>query len=228
MVLTKWLNQMVKKKRAPRAAADDGATEQRILNAARLVFVRRGTAGARMQEIAEEAGVNKALLHYYFRSKARLAEAVFRHGAGQLLPPVLQTLGSDLPLPAKVARVVELELDQLTLHPFLPAYILSELHHDPARAGQLIAGVTGQLPSTLGPRIFSTLQRQLDAEVRAGRFRPIGADQFVINLLSLCIFPFAARPMIQAMLNLGDKGFAGFIDRRRDELVPFFLGALRP
>src|SRR5260221_13213577 len=91
----------------------DGDTEQRILDAAHAVFVRRGTSGARMQEIAAEAGVNQALLHYYFRSKDRLSKAAFERAASQLMPAVLQVLTSEADLAAKVARVVELELDHL-------------------------------------------------------------------------------------------------------------------
>src|SRR5947207_13664019 len=94
-------------------AARDGDTEQRILEAAHAVFVRRGTAGARMQEIAAEAGVNQALLHYYFRSKDRLAQAAFQRAASDLMPAVIQALGSEGDLESKVARVIELELDHL-------------------------------------------------------------------------------------------------------------------
>src|SRR3954469_421027 len=94
-----------------KTSARDGNTEARILDAAHVVFVRRGTAGARMQEIAAEAGVNQALLHYYFRSKDRLAKAAFERAATQLLPAVIQLLGSDLDLEAKIARVVTLEID---------------------------------------------------------------------------------------------------------------------
>src|SRR3954464_12326735 len=91
----------------------DGATEQRILDAAHAVFVRHGTAGARTQEIAKEAGVNSALLHYYFRTKERLAEAVFQRAAAQLMPAVIRVLGSDAELEQKVEQVVDIELQQL-------------------------------------------------------------------------------------------------------------------
>ena len=84
----------------------DQDTEQRILQAARTVFVRSGTAGARMQEIAEEAGVNQALLHYYFRSKERLSEAVFADTAGRMFPVLIATLGSDAPIGEKIDRIV--------------------------------------------------------------------------------------------------------------------------
>src|SRR5436190_19456524 len=92
--------------------------EQRILDAAHAVFVRSGTAGARTQEIAKEAGVNPALLHYYFRSKERLAETVFKRAAGRLLPAVIRILASDAELEDKVRQVVQVELDYLSKAPY--------------------------------------------------------------------------------------------------------------
>src|SRR5215210_1809307 len=100
----------------------DGETEQLILEAARQVFIRRGTQGARMQEIAKEAGVNQALLHYYFRSKERLAAAVFQMVAGRILPALIDTLGSDLSLSEKIDRLIALYLQNLALNPFLAGY----------------------------------------------------------------------------------------------------------
>src|SRR5213075_939840 len=99
------------------------STEARILDAAHTVFMRRGTAGARMQEIAKEAGVNSALLHYYFRSKERLSEALFRRAAGELLPAVIQPLAEDRELEEKIEAVIEIELSRLIKTPYLPAYI---------------------------------------------------------------------------------------------------------
>lgn len=206
----------------------DGDTETRILDAAHTVFLRRGTAGARMQEIADEAGVTKALVHYYFRAKARLAQAVFQHAAQQLFPSVLTALASDEPLEEKVARVVELELDHLAKRPYLPGYILSELHYNPDRMRQLMLSAIGMPIDEVRRHLLGTLRRQIDERVRAGTMRRMAPEQFVLNLLSLCIFPFAARPMVMAMLGLDPAGFEHLIERHRKELVPFFLGALRP
>src|SRR5437867_8601608 len=103
-----------KEKPEPASRTRDRGTEARILDAAHAVFLRRGTAGARMQEIAAEAGVNQALLHYYFRSKDRLAKAAFERAASQLMPAVIQVLGSDGDLEHKVARVIDLEIDHLS------------------------------------------------------------------------------------------------------------------
>ena len=216
------------KKKRKSAAGRDGDTEQRILDAAHEVFVRRGSAGARMQEIAAEAGVNQALLHYYFRSKDRLAKAAFERAASQLMPAVIQVLGSDGDLEHKVARVIDLEIDHLSRAPYLPGYIISEITHHPERVRELIAAMTGLSPEIIRPRVVATLGGQLDARIKSGTMRPIAPDQFIVNLMSLCIFPFAARPMISALLGLDEAGFARFIARRRDDLTSFFLRALRP
>ena len=216
---------MASARRASRVEAD---TESRILDAADRVFVRAGTAGARMQEIAREAGVNTALLHYYYRTKARLSEAVFLRAAGELLPAVIGIRTADLPIDEKVARVVEVELTTLMRRPYLPAYIISELAHHPERMRQLLATLTGQPLAMTGRRLLVVLDAQLRAEARAGRMRRIGAEQFVVNLLALCIFPFAARPMLGAILGFDDAAFADFTRHRRRDLPGFFLRALRP
>jgi len=206
----------------------DRDTEQRILDAAHAVFLRRGTAGARMQEIAKEAGVNSALLHYYFRTKERLAQAVFQRAAMQLMPAVIRILGSDVDLEAKVEQVVDVELQQLQKAPYLPGYVLSELTHHPERVRQLFATMTGVTPTEVGKRVFKVLGAQITARVKAGRMHPIAPEQFAINLLALCVFPFAARPMVMALAGFDQAGFNQFIERRRRELAPFFLRALRP
>jgi len=181
-----------------------------------------------MQDIAAEAGVNQALLHYYFRSKDRLSKAAFERAAAQFMPAVIQVLASNDALDAKVARIIELELDHLARAPYLPGYIISEVSHHPERARQLIAAVIGQTPEHVRPRVIGTLKKQLDAAVRRGTMRRIAPEQFIVNLMSLCIFPFAARPMIVAMLGFDERGFQQFIARRRRDLPAFFLGALRP
>lgn len=215
-------------KRANVPEARDGATEQRILDAARDVFVRRGTAGARMAEIAHEAGVNQALLHYYFRSKERLSTAVFQQFAGRVFPALLQVLGSDASLDDKIDQLVALYLENLSRNPFLPGYLLSELHHHPERIPQLLAAAIGAAPDRVLPAMLEKLGRQIDERVATGTMRPIAAEQFAINLVSLCIFPFAARPMLTVMFGMDDAAFARFIEQRKTELPEFFRNALRP
>lgn len=217
---------MVKEKKAP--AAHDGETEKRILDAAKVVFIRRGTAGARMQDIAEEAGVNQALLHYYFRSKEKLSEAVFRDTAGRMFPALIQIVGSDMSLTEKIDLIVDTYLTQMTRTPFLPGYILSELHHHPERMNQLLGQIAGGDITNLTKPALDKLEKQLAAEARAGRIRKMNAPQFFVNLVSLCIFPFAARPMLLAAFGFDDDGFAKFIEQRRKDLPVYIRSAIQP
>src|SRR3954462_14616963 len=126
------IKQNPKKKpgRPPKAPpTPEPETEQKILEAARAVFIRRGTAGARMQEIAAEAGVNQALLHYYFRNTEQLAQAAFERAAKGFMPAVVQVIASDGELEEKVQRILDLEIGPLARAPYLPGYIIGEVAH---------------------------------------------------------------------------------------------------
>jgi TetR/AcrR family transcriptional regulator len=209
-------------------AARDRDTEERILRAAHAVFLRHGTHGARMQDIADEAGVNKALLHYYFRSKDRLADEVFRRTFAGVVPRVVQTLGSELGIEEKVRRVVALYVETLGRNPFLPGYLLCEMNQHPERVRASISAIAPIPIEQIGERVLSTLRAQLDAGARDGALRPMDPEHFVVNLFSLCIFPFAARPMLGIVLGMDDARFAAFLADREREVTAFFLHALRP
>jgi len=209
----------------PAPAAPPPGSEDRILEAAHRVFLRRGVDAARTQEIADEAGVNKALLHYYFRSKERLAETVFLRAAGELFPRLAAALGGGGSIDERVRRFVDLELDFFTANPYLPGYVLSELR---ARRERMQALIRSALPvDQMREVALSGLQRQLDADAAAGRLRPMRADDFVIDLASLLIFPFVAAPMLEVILGLDEPAFADFIERRRAGLADYVMRALR-
>jgi TetR/AcrR family transcriptional regulator len=190
-------------------------TEERILDAAHAVFLRRGTAGARMQEVADEAGVNKALLHYYFRSKDRLARA-------------MELLGSEATLEEKVRGIVALEVDVLRANPFLPGFVLSELTHHPERIRRLFETVLGTELGRMGERVRGRIGDQLAAGAEAGRLRPMTPEAFLMNLISMVIFPFAARPLLTVLMGVDDGEFDGLMARRKESLPEFFLNAMRP
>jgi AcrR family transcriptional regulator len=215
-----------RKKAAP--AATDADTEQRILDAAHRVFIKRGTAGARMQEIADEAGVNKALLHYYFRSKDRLSDAVFQRVAKGIFARLTEAAGSDLELEDKVRRLIDIYLDQLSHTPYVPGYVISELNQHPDRALQFLDAVRPAQGPAGVPVFLLKLGGQIQERVRSGTMRPIPPRQFIANLASLCVFPFAARPILCTVFGLDDKGFNDFIAERKKGLADFFLSGLRP
>ena len=198
----------------------DKETEARILEAAHRVFLRRGMSGARTQEIADEAGVNKALLHYYFRSKERLAQAVFRRAAGLILPRLHKIMASEEGIEEKVRQVIEAEVEVLRRHPYLPGYVIAEVNYHPELVLEVFAERGGAPP-------LGRLREQLRQEAEAGRIREISAEQFMANLVSLIFFPFVARPLLKVVLDVGD-GFDDFLDERAATLGDFFLAGLRP
>ena len=206
----------------------DGETEERILQAARTVFVRHGTAGARMQEIAEEAGVNQALLHYYFRSKDRLAQAVFRDVAGRMVPSIVAVFGSNSSIEQKVEQFVHLYIDVVRQSPFIPGYIVAELHFNPERLTALASEIAGAHPASVIKAFMPRLGAQIDEQVRIGAMRSIAPDQFLVNLVALSVFPFVARPVLRIVFGQDDAAFSRFLDERRKELPDFILNALRP
>lgn len=192
-------------------------TQNRILQSAESVFYQRGYEGARMQEIADGAGINKALLHYYFRSKDRLFNAVFSAAVGRLVPPVFATLASDEPLQEKVRAFVDSYFDTVQKYPFLPGFVVHEMHRNPGRFIDIIG--------TKNLLALERLQRELDEGAARGEFRRMDAVQFLLNMLSLSAFPFVAARAMQAITGRTDAEYRRALDERR-ALVPVWIAEL--
>lgn len=201
-------------------------TEARILDAARRVFERRGVAAARTQEIADEAGVNKALLHYYFRSKEKLADAVFVRAAGALFAHILATLLSNRPLRDKVQAVVTAQTEAAAANPYLPGFILCELRADPTRLTRLL-GETMPV-ETVRAQMLRALQADLDAEYAAGRLRRVEADVFLVSLVSQLVFPVAGAHMLDAVLGLDAAARERLAHWRMHKLADAHLRSFAP
>ena len=136
---------------APASELDGADTEARILAAARRVFTRAGTAGARMQDIAREAGVNQALLHYYFRSKEALADRVVREAAASIFSALPRVMTAKASLEDILRALVHAYIDTVRRTPFIPPYVAAEAHQRPERVVQIIREITGADPSAATP-----------------------------------------------------------------------------
>ena len=194
-------------------------TESRILKAAKEVFFRKGYAGARTQEIADAAGINKGLLHYYFKSKDNLFLAIFKQGFLDLAQRTNEIFESDVPLLTKLEQFVDRYLDFLTEHPYLPSFILQELHRHPEAFVNNISA-WGVQPNPM------KLIMQIQVEAQKGMIRPVHPVHLVVNVLSMCVFPFVARPMMKAMLQVSDEDYTVFIKDRKAVIVDFVKNAI--
>ena len=166
--------------------------------------------------------MNKALLHYYFRSKANLAQAVWLRIASSFVPGILEMMASDLSLGDKIDRFVDAYHTTLTRHPYLMAYVISEAARHPDVVGDFYSSERRQAAR----RMIDKVQKQIDDLVKGRRLEPVSAEQFLITLVGSCLFPFAARPMIATVLGLDATGVRKVIERRRTDLPAFLKRAL--
>ena len=192
--------------------------EKVIWEAARKIFLSRGLSGARMQDIADEAGINKALLHYYYRSKETLFGLIFEKELDEFVRNIETIFHSDAGFFEKIERLVAHDIDTFSRNPELPLFILNELSQQTACARQEMS-----LPDNNIHRLFRQLVK---AEIDAGTIRPIDPDQLFIHLVSLTIFPFMARPMIRAMLAQDEPRYLEFLQERKKEICRFVFDSL--
>ncbi len=194
-------------------------TEKQILEAAKRVFIHKGMAGARMQEIADEAGINKSLLHYYYRSKEKLFDAVFRSVFFTFFPHFDTILLSDASLFDKIRKFCDMYLDVLMKNPFIPLFILHELNNDSQKLTAYIKQIG------INPKAFVV---QVKKEIEKGIIRPVDPRQLIINMLSMCVFPIAGRPLIQAIVfNDNTAEYDRFLETRKKEIPDFIIHSIK-
>ena len=198
----------------------DQTTEERIFEAARDVFYEQGYDGARMQEIARKAGINQSMLHYYYRNKDKLFDAVFKVAAAQALGRVFAILDADLPLFEKIDRFAHTYIEIIAANPHIPAFVLQELRRNPDR---LSSGVGATARNHL-----AVLRRQISEAAAAGQIRPISPEHLVTNMFALSVFPFIARPILQTALELDASGYDALLSERGAEVSSFIIKALKP
>jgi TetR/AcrR family transcriptional regulator len=194
-------------------------TESRIIEAATNVFIRKGRQGASMQDIADEAGINRTLLNYYFRSKDKLFDLIFENVFLRFIPDVAKLLLAEGPIETKFKIFIEQYTNILMNSPLTPIFILHELSTNPER---LIASIKSR---GVDPAAFLKI---IEKEMEQGNIRQMDPVQLMVNLLSLVVFPFAARPMLLGMFFNGDmKEYNDFIRERKDFLGEYFIKSIK-
>lgn len=194
-------------------------TEFRILEAARHIFLQKGFDGARMQEIADTAQINKGLLHYYFRSKDALFYRVFGIAFDAMVRRIAEVLNADRPLLEKIDQFCGTYIGMMARNAYLPRFVIHEISRHPDRFIQKL-GKHHQLPD------LQVFYRQVEQEAALGRIRPTDPKQLLVNMLSMSIFPFLAAPMIQMIHNMNHHEFEQFVKVRKTEVAQFVIHAI--
>ena len=197
----------------------DENTESQILDAAKNVFQRKGMDGSRMQEIADEAGINKAMLHYYYRSKKMLFEAVFKGAFSLLAPQLNKILNDDSSIFDKIKSFSNNYISFVIKHPYLPNFILQELNRNPDFVKKL--QTDKDFPN------IEKFRNQVNTKVAEGVIRPIKAEQLFINIMALNIFPFIGAPMLKGFININDDTYQQLMEKRKTEVADFIINSIK-
>ena len=193
----------------------DLSTEEKIKEAARKIFTRKGYSATRTRDIAQEAGINLALLNYYFRSKEKLFDIVMLENFGQFVSGIRALLNEkNTSLEQKIEGLVDFYINQLLANPDLPLFVLNEVRSDPKKLR-----ARGFTKDILMKSIFmQQLTDELKKRKRTG-FNPL---HLVMNLFSMTIFPFLAAPLITEVGNLAENDFRKIMEERK-KWIPVWI-----
>lgn len=193
----------------------DKTTEEKIYEAARTVFIRKGMEGTRMQEIADEAEINKALLHYYFRNKENLFNAVFKNTMSKFFAKTEEVMNGQLSIKEKITYFVHHYIDIIQANPYVPQFIINEINRDPQVLRSLMKD-SGLEPEKILKMIANEIGNDDDAQT--------DPRHIVVSLLGMLIFPFVARPLLQIIyFNDNKEEFDQFIIERKQIVTNMVL-----
>ncbi len=194
-------------------------TQELIINAARYVFIRKGYSGARMQEIADEAGINKALLFYYFRSKENLFHAIFIGVLEQIQKEIISILNSEMDLFDKLRFFFNFYIGILQKNSFVPAFLIHEVNQN----AQILVDDFKKAGFTMPVHFI----KQINRGVKQGRIKAVDPVQLLLNMLSLAIYPIMAEPLIKGVLNIDDDSYNEIIEKRKTELADWVIDSIK-
>ena len=194
-------------------------TEEKIIVAAEKVFIEKGLAGARMQEIANEAGINKALLHYYYRSKEKLFEMVFKVAFKALAPNLLKGFDGPGDFFTKLEHFISSYLSLIDKNPHIPGFIINELSANPKRLETMV---------TLMDLDLRPIYNAIEEEIEKKTIKPIEPSDLVLNVLALCVFPIVAKPMVKGILFKGsEEEYKLMLEKRKKNVTRFVISAIK-
>ncbi len=198
---------------------NDRQTDEKIFESATDVFLEKGMDGARMQDIADHAGINKSLLHYYYRTKDHLFNAVFEKIAGQMFKKFAPVFDEKLSLEEKIRFFYREHIAFLQKNPRLPAFLINELHRNPERIKKLIQGIDIN-------KIWSTLESQHKEDLAKYNITRESIPQLMTSIAAMSVFPFLAKPIVSSLMERMGYDFDKYIEERKVYAADFVIRAI--
>jgi AcrR family transcriptional regulator len=203
---------MAKKKKI-----DDGSAEQKIKEAARKLFTEKGFDAVKTRDIAAEAGINLALLNYYFRSKEKLFDIVMIENFEQFIQQLIPVFGDErLTIEERFVQITARYIDMLKTNPDLPFFIMNQMKSDSSK----LLHVREKMAT-----VREAFIQNLGKNMKGGKATPTDIAHFMMNYMGLVIFPFISRPMVMKVNGLSDKQFDDLMEERK-AMVPVWLNAI--
>lgn len=194
-------------------------TEQKIFNAARIVFQKKGFTGARMQEIADEAGINKAMLHYCFKNKQLLFQAVFMNAFGQLAPQINEIFNSKETVFEKIKKFTHSYISFVIINPHLPAFVIQEMNNNPEFVMSFFNDQNKPNPSQF--------VLQIEKEISEGIIKTINPKQLLLDIFSMTAFPFVAQTLVKGIIQINDSDFLLMMEERKTTIANHIINTIK-
>lgn len=198
----------------------DKQTEEKIFESATQIFIEKGMDGARMQDIANHAGINKALLHYYYRTKDHLFNAVFESLAGQMFRKFAPVFDEDLSFEDKLRFFFREHISFLQKNPRLPGFLLNEFYRNPARIKKLIQRIDIN-------KFWEKLEVQHKEEFIKYNINRETIPQLMTSIAAMSVFPFIAKPVITGIMEKLGYDFDQYSEERKEYAADFVIRSLK-
>ncbi|MDH6304105.1 TetR/AcrR family transcriptional regulator [Parabacteroides sp. PF5-5] len=194
--------------------------KERIMDVARDLFIKNGYKGTSVRDIASASGTNVAMVNYYFHSKYNLFEIIFEEAFSRFQQRIFSTLDADLPFFVLIEKIIHSYYEMLQEYPQIPIFILNEVNQNPERLSERIR--------EFGPyQLFLKMATRINEEVEKGTIKPTPPLDFLLNILSLCIFPFIFRNFGSNVANVSDEEYTKMLNNHKDYVVQFVINSLK-
>jgi len=190
-------------------------TEEKIKEAAKDIFMKKGYSATKTRDIAEHAGINLALLNYYFRSKEKLFNQIMMESMSSFFQGMIMVfMDKESDLEQKFIKIVDGYIEQIKQQPDTPLFILSEMQRNP---DEFLSKMTKKL------KIQDTiLYQQLIAEIGKEKLESVNPIHFLVNLMSMTLFPFIAKSMLEHIGDINSQQFNALMEERK-MLIPMWI-----
>lgn len=185
-------------------------TEALIKKTAKCLLFQKGYVNATTQEIADEAGINRALIHYYFRSREQLIDTLIREVLDERKERYNRIMTSPVSLQEKIKNFLDEFMERAIQNPHLENFIISEMARQPEKL---------KYYGLKSAKTKEILQQQLEEEIKKGTVASISLEHFMINLSSMCNYPLLARPILQSVYGMSDTAYKKFLLERKEVIL---------